>query len=223
MAQPAPAAPAEGAAAPPAAAPAKKKSPIGAMIVTALLVGPLAFGLFTMKQSKAKAQEELVKKREKTAPQFRATFEMQPITVNLADGDRYARVAPVLVFEFDTIDCEHFKKKAAELKPGEEGQKKSGEGEGKEAKKPPADPTVPKTKPGEAVQKLLEELPTVMPEMKDAVITVLAGHSFEELLPNKGKQGLTEVKEALRAKFTEVLAETKVPVKEVLFADWIMQ
>ncbi|MBI5833082.1 MAG: flagellar basal body-associated FliL family protein [Armatimonadetes bacterium] len=217
------------AAAAPAAAPAKKKSPLPIVIATALLVGPLAFGLFTFKQGAARKKEALVEKWEKTAPKVPASFALETITVNMADGDRYCRFTPVLYFEFDVVDAKFFKSKAASLTPGSEEKKSGGEGHGEGGKKAEAkDPTVPKTEPSKAVTTLVEELPQCLAELKDSAINLVSSQNFEELSKLKGKEHL---KKELAERFTviveqvleEAKLETKFEVKKVLFSDFIMQ
>jgi flagellar basal body-associated protein FliL len=218
MAQPAQA-PAEEAVGPaPAPAAAKKKSPLGMLIVVAGVVGLLGYGGYSYMSMKAKAKELIVKEWLKTAPLSPVTFALDPVTVNLADGDKYARLAPTLVFDLDVVDGAYFKEKAPVLHPPEGGAK-GGEGEG-EGKKKKADATVPKKEPGEDVKKLVEALPNCLPRLQDATIEVLGARKFEQLLSVADKE---KVKEALTAKFTDILAETKIPVKQVLFAEFIMQ
>ena len=219
----------QGAAEAPAAAPppAKKKSPLPIVIVTALLVGPLAFGAFTMKQNAAKKKESQAAEWEKKAPKVPASFSMETITVNLADGERYCRFTPVLYFEMDVIDAKFFKEKAASLTPGAEEEKKGGEGEGKE-KKPAADPSIPKTEPSKAVTTLVEEIPHCLPELKDSAITLVSSQNFEDLAKLQGKEHLKkELAERFSKVFEKVLEEAKIETKfevtQVLFSDFIMQ
>lgn len=217
------------AAAAPAAAPVKKKSPLPIMIVTALLVGPLAFGLFTFKQNGAKKKEALVEKWEKTAPKVPASFALETITVNLADGDRYCRFTPVVYFEFDVVDAKYFKSHAASLTPGaEEGKGGGAHGGGEGGEKEEADPTVPKSEPGKAVKLLVEEIPHCLPQMKDSAITLVSSQNFEELSKLQGKE---QLKKELAERFSHIVAEvleeakieTKFEVTKVLFSDFIMQ
>jgi len=202
------------------AAPAKKKSPMGAMIATALVVGPLAFGMFTMRQAKEKARESQVAGWEKTAPQEVVTYPLEGITVNLADGQRYCRVVPVLGFEFDKIDAEFFRGKVNALRPKEGGGGGEGGGEGGGKGKKKADPTVPKRVPSERVHAVIELLPNMEPQLKDAAIHLISTRKYEDLLSIKDRDHL---KEQLCERFTEILEETKVPVKHIYFADFIMQ
>ena len=215
--------------APAAPAPAKKKSPLPIVIVTALLVGPLAFGAFTMKQNAAKKKESQAAEWEKKAPKVPASFAMETITVNLADGERYCRFTPVLYFEMDVIDAKFFKEHAASLTPGAGEEKKSEGGHGGEGgKKETPDKSIPKTEPSKAVNTLVEEIPHCLPELKDSAITLVSSQNFEDLAKLQGKEHLKkELAERFSKVFEKVLEEAKIETKfevtQVLFSDFIMQ
>lgn len=218
MAQAAPGAEEQGGAAPSAP---KKKSPLGAIIATALVVGPLAFGGFTMSQAKKKAHEAVVTKWEKTAPTEIVTLPLEAITVNLSDGERYVRCAPVLGFAFDKIDASYFVKHSAKLRPG--AQEESSGGEGGEGKpKVKTDPTIPKKEPSEKIKELIESYPTKLPMLHDAAIHELTMLKFEQLISPRERE---KVKDSLRDRFTEILSEgnPNIAVKCVFFNEFIMQ
>ena len=219
MAQPANAAVEEAVAAPAAPA-AKKRSPMGAVILTALLVGPLAVGLNSVMSSRAKTKQAAIEQWEKTAPLQEVTFPLEPITVNLVDGEKYCRLSPVLVFAFDAVDTAYYKQKLPSMKPGEGNAKSGGEGGEGGDKKKPADASIPKKVAGDAVKNFCEELPDLLPALQDATITVVSGRKYDEMLSVADKE---KVKASLKEKYDEILAESKVPLKRVLFNEIIVQ
>ncbi len=74
--------------------PVKKSSPLPAMLMTAVVVGGLAFGgMYYMNQKR------LAKPAVEAPPEMEeVTYSLPNQTMNLADGDRHARCAAVLAF-----------------------------------------------------------------------------------------------------------------------------
>ncbi|MBI2302300.1 MAG: flagellar basal body-associated FliL family protein, partial [Armatimonadetes bacterium] len=191
--------PAAEAAAPPRA-PEKKPSSLKAVLVTAVVVGGLAFGAMFMlnkqHQGQAKAAEEEV------PPPEEVTYTLASQTVNLADGDRYVRCQAVLAFELPPADAkyfrEHVQQPEAEKGKGGEG---GGEGGGKAeegAKKPAV-----KGKADGTTAVLVEELANRQARLNDALIRELSNRKFNELLTEKDKDKLTS---SLVRRFNDVLA-----------------
>lgn len=205
-------------AAPPPAPPAKGKSPMVAMIVTALVVFPIAVGAvkFMSKPNAAatKAKEVTAEEEEEKTTGETVTFPLTTQTVNLAEGDRYVRVKLEMAFDLEPDDAEHFRTKVAAMSA--EGKEKSGEGghgegEGKKKKK---------KEPGPKVTRLLHLLTNRSAQLNDALIHELSGRRYEDMLRPKDKQAF---KEAIMKRFNEILTEAKVPVHDIYLSEFVMQ
>ncbi len=204
-------------AAPPPAPPAKGKSPMVAVIVTALVVFPIAGGLvkFMSKPNAAatKAKEATTEEEEEKATGETVTFALATQTVNLAEGDRYVRVKIEMAFDLEPDDAEFFRAKVAAL--AAEGKEKSG-GEGGEGEKK----SKKKKEPGPKCTRLLHLLSTRSAQLNDALIHELSSRHYDDMLRPKDKQAF---KEAIMKRFNEILTEAKVPVHDIYLSEFVMQ
>lgn len=189
-----------------------KRSPIALMLMTALFVGPLAVGGFMLWSRQQQTQKKLLAEMANDESLLQeVTFGLEPQTVNLADGDRYARCKVVLSFRLDPIDAAYFQTAADAFT-----------GETKELPEEPErdGPKLPKKEPDKKVQRLVYLLASQTPQLNDALIQTISSRKYEQLLKPADKE---QLKKALIKRFDELLTEVEIPVHDIYLSEFVMQ
>ena len=197
--------------APAAAAPPKKKGGLLPILLTALVVGPLAVGGFVLYNKAAAAQKLLLAEYEKDPDALETvTWPLEVQTINLADGDRYARCGLSLAFQLDLVDAAHFRSTVAEVTGDDKTMPEP----------PPADRKPPKKEPGKEVKTLLYLLATQADSIDDVVIQEVGARNYDELLSNEDKATL---KKSLITRLDKLLTNSELPVHDIYFSEFVMQ
>ncbi|NUQ01219.1 MAG: flagellar basal body-associated FliL family protein [Armatimonadetes bacterium] len=213
--------PAEGTeAAPPA--PKGKKSPLLAALISAVLVGPLAIGAYTLvAKPKATDSEESKTAKDKEVEDEEAeevehgelvTLPLATQTVNLADGDRYVRCGMELAFELEEADAEYFRAHRADMTGETEEKPAEGEGHGEKKGKP--------KEPSKRVQRLVHLLTSHRAEFADTTINELGARKYDQMLKLTERAALKKV---LMEHFNQMLTESKLTVHDIYFSEFVMQ
>lgn len=194
------------------APPKKHRSPLATALLTALLVGPLAVGGFVVYSQLQARQKAALEKWQSHPPVVESVcYTLDTQTVNLADGDRYARVKLALAFELDPIDAAYFRTTVATLT-------------GDDAEQPPPPPSdgpkPPKKEAGKEVQQLVYTLYTQQEKINDIMIGEIGARRYEALLQPADKEALKKV---LAERIDEVLTPSKSKVHDIYFSEFVMQ
>ncbi len=201
-----------------------KKSPLMPLLLVVVVVAPLGVGGYLLSAKQKQMQQELTKAYEEDPPVVEeVTWPMAVQTVNLADGDRYARIKAEVAFELDPVDAEYLRAAAA-IEGGDPAAKEGGEGgHGKEAKGghgSEAKGKALKTEPGARVKLLAFTLKSQAPRLNDVLIEELSSRNFSSMLRPEDKKAF---KRALMKRYNEVLTEVKVEVHDIYFSEFVMQ
>ncbi|MCC7491352.1 MAG: flagellar basal body-associated FliL family protein [Fimbriimonadaceae bacterium] len=201
----------------------KKKNPLMAVLLLAVVVGPLAVGGMMMSKKQKAMQAQLEKQYEDDPPEVEVcTWPMPVQTVNLADGNRYARIKLELAFELDPVDAKYFRTEVSALSNPEGAKEGGGGGHGGGEAEPAAegDKKAIKKEPGQRVKNLLELLHHHQSELNDLLIDELSGRTFETMLRPNDKRAF---KDALVKRFGHLLTEVKMEVHDIYFSEFVMQ
>lgn len=188
----------------------KGRSPLALILLTALLVGPGGIGGYTLYNRQRQVRAQKLAEYEAQAPRIEVTFPLETLTVNLADGDRYARLTAVLTFTLDPVDAAYYRTAIATVTGTEPPEIESPEEPAKS----------PKKQPGPEVKQLVWLLATRQPRLNDLLLSELGRYKYAQLLRPDARE---TVKQALVKRFDEVLTEAGIPVHDILLSDFVMQ
>lgn len=207
-----------------------RRSVFSKLLLLLLILGPLGGGGYFVVSKRVQAAAAAAEAG--PPPLEEVTFPLQVQTVNLADGDRYARCLAVLAFRLDPVDAAYFRSWVKEYT---------------EDKKPAAEPVASpgakpaKKEPGDGVKDLLFRLANYQLQLHDALIRELSSRRYKELLSEADKD---RVCEALKKRFESVLnggdpgatattpmgsgakgesEQEHVPIERIYFSEFVMQ
>ena len=173
----------------------KKHNPFVMILLTAVVVGPLAVGGFWFMSKRNQDHRRALAEWQPVMQEV--TYPLDTQTVNLADGDRYARCRLVLAFELDPVDAVYFRTWVLSLDP---------ESKPAAEEEPEVDKSIPKKEPGKEVKQLVQRLSNYQVQLNDALIRELGSKRFEQLLREPDKERAAK---ALAERFNAILVEPK--------------
>lgn len=181
------------------------------VLLTAVLVGPMCIGGYMMYTKTAAARDKALAEYESDPSKLETvTWPIETQTINLADGDRYARCGLALAFQLDKVDAAHFREVAATRVENAKALPEA----------PPSDEKPVKKQPGKEVKTLLYLLATNADQINDAVIQEVGSRKYDELLSNEDK---LQLKKSLLARLGKLLTGSDLTLHDIYLSEFVMQ
>jgi len=189
----------------------KKGGGILPVLLTAVLVGPMAVGGYMLLSKNAAAKEKALAAYETDPAKLETvSWPLKVHTINLADGDRYARCGLALAFQLDKVDAAHFREVVATVDDEATAIPEA----------PPSDEKPIKKEPGKEVKTLLYLLATQEDPISDIVIQEVGSRKYDEMLTNQDK---LKLKKSLISRLDALLTNSGLTVHDVYFSEFVMQ